>query len=353
MDPKRSFDTANTLDSPRPRLISRPAGWTLEDVERWLVDVDQTWNTLARHGSERLHEGGWRRLGVGAIQHVSAVFERLAGPPSVAWSTLDARDDWNQTVVQIALRQRCWFTPRTRPILRALSNSLFDLYRVATHTSGRLVLERATDGRTFGVHATFDDGAYPRDRYVVARLVVDGAACASIASAVVSGREIHQATRHGAPTTRVAWSQLLFDIILDRFSRVAAEGRHDVVDPVFVSPGPRRTRRLHRAFDAIEAGMTGRTSPSFRFSHREWTLFVEANEVVAVPRSGARRHLRRLPEATFATVDREVARQAGICPSNGLIHGLGDLSLPRWQGVLDALARAARRLHRSRGKRAA
>lgn len=302
----------------RPRAIMYPDGWDRAETRAWLEEIETTWSALATYGEARLEEGLWRRLGIGAVHAEAPGFWELARPMAVCWATLDATDGWGQSVIDIASRQRHWFTPQARPILAAASRSCFDLYFVESSTRAPVVLRRLRDGRRLEVHASMSEAAHPAGTTVVARVLEMGDARLVLASAVVDEKRARDARRTYAPTTVDGWSQMLFDLCMERFTRCASQSRGDVVEAELLDLGAATIRRIHRAYSALERAFTLRPDEPFRYcdqAGRALRASLRGTLEVAIeiePMRTVRVH--RLPAPACSAFDRELTVQAGFRP---------------------------------------
>lgn len=288
-------------------IIGYPNTMDYADARASIDELHATWALLSTAGDEAFRRGRWRDLGLGAVEVGDPAFVALAGEQCVAWSTLDVRDRWGQTTVDIARRH----FPERSLALDALNEARAELWEVATATGPQLVLQRVRDGLHVEVHGIFGSGAFPSGHLFVARVARGLGVNAVVCSTVV---------RRAAALERLQSDQraaggALVQLALDAARAVTAEGRGDDDEAPWLEHGPRLTRRVHRAVDDL-VGVVAHRAPRWRGVDAEGRK-VGVDEVAGMVEVfvdlDADRRLRCRREPRVARcVEREIAFQAGL-----------------------------------------
>ncbi len=324
------------LDS---NLLGIPAGRCPVEVQRQCQEVVRTWRLLLRRGHQLVRDGAWRELGIGAVHLVDPAFTRLAGLQLDAWATVDLRDRWGQSVVDVAERRGVV----SERLAEALRLARLDLWEVATPTGPGVVLSRVRDGSALPLHYDVGDPAFPGGSLIAARVLRVGRVSLVLCSTVVKRADAVARLRG---VVRGQGSRALVNLALAG-ARTAIDGDRDLDgEPNWIDVGSATTRRVHQAIDHLVAVHRRSGRDLTKWSAGEVAVRVTASTGPAFEVTvdlGARRRIRcRTRRWTQSAVARELALQAGL---SNLYEG-DPATTQEWRSVADACAAAATRLRK-------
>ena len=286
-----------------PELLHIPAA--SPHARAHLERLARIWSLLRRRGEDLFTEQGWRTLGLGVVQVADPVFDALGLDAGAAWGTIDARDGWGQTVLDVARRQQDWRDPDSQRVIVSLSRAHADLWRVATATAPRIVLHRVRDDSRVTLHAALDEGAYPPGALLAARICRYDDLDVGLCSAVVSRSRAAELLRGDEPYPLVR-------LATERAAWAVDSARGALADPKWLVHGPRLMARAHHAAHALR--QTASRLGSARHRDAEGRLVrVDALRGITVDvATGRRFRVAKVPPHDVSAVDLELAFQAGL-----------------------------------------